>query len=171
MSRPETALLQALSAWQRGQLARDVLIGQFTALRPEQGQVVQHVIERLEPDPGRPPAEAVTPATGARTVETQATDTWRQELMACRARTWGFPASAGLLVGPSVLILTDGQRGVLLRPTGTRLLPGSTSASLMLLCQTIVLADHALDAQELGQLRQQRIESTSTSLSEIEIIR
>ena len=51
--------------------------------------------------------------------------------------------------------------------SGTRILTGSMSASLLLLAQTIVMADHAVDAQELGKLRQQRIESTSTSLSEI----
>lgn len=87
--------------------------------------------------------------------------------MACRAKTWGSPTSAGLLVGPTVLILTDGRRGVVLDDSGTQLLKSSVSASLLLLCQTIVLADNAVDAQEVGRLRQQRIESTSTSLSEI----
>ena len=62
------------------------------------------------------------------------------------------------------------KRGVILYPDHVRALPASTSGSMMLLCQTIVMAQNAVDAKEIGQLRQQRIDSTSTSLSEIEPI-
>ena len=44
-------------------------------------------------------------------------------------------------------------------------------ASLLLLCQTIVMAQHSLDGKIVGQARSQRIESASTSLSEIDPIR
>ncbi|MCD0177828.1 hypothetical protein IHN32_17985, partial [Deinococcus sp. 14RED07] len=71
---------------------------------------------------------------------------------------------------PTVLILTDGQRGVVISAAGTRALSGSVSASLLLLCQTIVMAQNALNEREMGTLRQQRIESASTSMSEIDII-
>ncbi|THF67625.1 hypothetical protein E7T06_20210 [Deinococcus sp. Arct2-2] len=98
------------------------------------------------------------------------TDSWREELMACRARTWPSPDQAGLLVGPHVLILTDGQQGVILGTAGVRVLGRSMGGSLMLLCQTIVMAEHAVNAQDLGNLRQQRIESASTTLSEIQPI-
>ncbi|RJF69439.1 hypothetical protein D3875_21065 [Deinococcus cavernae] len=70
-----------------------------------------------------------------------------------------------------MLILTEATRGVVLRESGAKALPRSTSASIMLLCQTIVMAQNAVDAQELKKLQDQRIASTSTSLSEIEIIR
>jgi hypothetical protein len=98
------------------------------------------------------------------------TDRWREELMACRARTWPSPDQAGLLVGPHVLILTDGEQGVILGAEGVQILGRSMSGSLMLLCQTIVMAEHAVNAKDLGNLRQQRIESASTTLSEIQPI-
>ncbi|GBF07954.1 hypothetical protein DAERI_200011 [Deinococcus aerius] len=149
-------LLGAALAWQRGETTRDALLGPLTRLGHDEGGAVHDLIGDLIA--WAPPS----PDTGDRDA-----DRWRAELMACRARTWASPASAGLLVGPTVLILTDGGRGVVLDPSGTRPLPGSISASLLLLCQTIVMADNAVDAQELGKLRQQRIESSSTSLSEI----
>lgn len=98
------------------------------------------------------------------------TERWREELMACRARTWPSPDQAGLLVGPHVLILTDGERGVIVGAAGVRILGRSMGGSLMLLCQTIVMAEHAVNAKDLGNLRQQRIESASTTLSEIQPI-
>ncbi|GMA14284.1 hypothetical protein E5F05_02360 (plasmid) [Deinococcus metallilatus] len=156
---PQSAeLLGAIQAWQRGELPREASVGPLILLGSEQGALVRELIQALlQHVPAGQPAGA-----GERT-----TDDWRAELLACRARAWASPDSAGLLVGPTVLILTDGDQGALLSPAGTRRLTGSLSASLLLLCQTIVMADSALDGQELGRLRQQRIESTSTSLSEI----
>lgn len=151
-------LLGSIDAWQRGEASRDAVTGPLTRLGPGEGDLVQQAVEAVfEGARARPSAEA-----GG-----QSTDLWRAELMACRARTWGSPTGAGLLVGPTVLILTDGRRGVVLDASGTRALKSSVSASLLLLTQTIVMADDAVDAQEVGRLRQQRIESTSTSLSEI----
>ncbi|MCP2014599.1 hypothetical protein L1280_001750 [Deinococcus sp. HSC-46F16] len=148
-------LAGAVALWQSGDLGRDALVGQLTAVGG--GEAIHALIGDLI---GEAPGHEVAGAAD--------TDGWRAELLASRAKAWAHPASAGLLVGPHVLILTDGRRGVVLTPEGTRVLGGSVSASMLLLCQTIVMADHAVDAQELGALRQQRIESTSTSLSEIE---
>ncbi|WP_216326757.1 hypothetical protein [Deinococcus aestuarii] len=160
-SQPDPAahdLLNAVTAWQGGEGSRDAVIGGLTRLDGGEGDLVGQVIgELFQQVRARPPAEA-----GG-----QSTDLWRAELMACRARTWGSPTNAGLLVGPTVLILTDGRQGVVVSAQGTRSLKSSVSASLLLLAQTIVLADDAVDAQEVGRLREQRIESTSTSLSEI----
>ena len=75
-----------------------------------------------------------------------------------------------MLVGPEVLVLTDGRSGVVLRQSGTQCLPGSVSASMMLLCETIVMAHTALDQDELLKLQRQRVDATSTSLSEIDRI-
>ncbi|MEF2277515.1 hypothetical protein V3W47_04330 [Deinococcus sp. YIM 134068] len=151
-------LLGAVRAWQEGGEAdRDAPTLPLTRLGGEHGVLVQELIGALLEDATRQGAGA----------DGGTTDDWRTELLACRARTWASPAAAGLLVGPTVLILTDGRRGVAVRAGSLRRLPGGTSASLLLLCQTIVMADGAVDAQELGKLRQQRIESTSTSLSEI----
>ena len=75
-----------------------------------------------------------------------------------------------MLVGPTVLILTDGRQGVVLGQQDTRVLNSSVSGSLMLLCQTIVLAEHALNERDMRQLQEQRLESASTSLSEIDPI-
>ncbi|MDL2345320.1 hypothetical protein QOL99_14350 [Deinococcus sp. MIMF12] len=145
---------EAVALWQAGALGREALVGQLTALAG--GETIHALIgELIAGAPGHEVAGADT-------------EEWRAELLASRAKAWAHPASAGLLVGPHVLILTDGRRGVVLTDQGTRELGGSVSASMLLLCQTIVMADHAVDAQELGTLRQQRIESTSTSLSEIE---
>ncbi|BDP44183.1 hypothetical protein DAETH_41520 (plasmid) [Deinococcus aetherius] len=155
---PHAELLDTIAAWQRGETTRDAVVTPLTLLGGEQGEVVQQLVEELL----RHASPRLTGEAGG-----QGTDQWRAELMACRAKTWGSPTSAGLLVGPTVLILTDGRRGVVLDDSGTQLLKSSVSASLLLLCQTIVLADNAVDAQEVGRLRQQRIESTSTSLSEI----
>lgn len=149
------SLAEAVALWQAGELDREALIGQLTALGG--GEAVHALIGDL-----------IAGAPGHEVAGAADTDGWRAELLASRAKAWAHPASAGLLVGPHVLILTDGRRGVVVTAEGTRVLGGSVSASMLLLCQTIVMADHAVDAQELGTLRQQRIESTSTSLSEIE---
>lgn len=160
---PATDLLRAVLDWQSGELPREVLVSRLTALTPEQGEQVTGLLAELHRRAGRAPS--------AHAPQEDDTAGWRAELMACRARTWPFPQAAGLLVGPSVLILTDGTHGLVLRERVVRPLTMSVSSSLLLLCQTIVMAQHAVDRQELGQLRQQRIESSSTSLSEIEIIR
>lgn len=149
------SLAEAVALWQAGELDREALIGQLTALGG--GEAVHALIGDL-----------IAGAPGHEVAGAPDTDGWRAELLASRAKAWAHPAGAGLLVGPHVLILTDGRRGVVLTAEGTRVLGGSVSASMLLLCQTIVMADHAVEAQELGTLRQQRIESTSTSLSEIE---
>lgn len=153
--------LALAQAWQRGEVPREVLTGALAGLGSEQGEVVQDLIGALIRQGG---AASAGQGSGA---ADRSTDNWRAELLACRARTWASPASAGMLVGPTTLLLTDGRQGVVLARPGLRPLPGSVSASLLLLCQTIVMADGAVDAQELGKLRQQRIDSTSTSLSEI----
>ena len=160
---PPATLLHAVLDWQAGELPREALVSRLSSLTPEQGEQVTGLLAELHRRAGRAPA--------AHAAHDDDTASWREELMACRARTWPFPQAAGLLVGPSVLILTDGARGLVLRERMVRPLPMSVSSSLLLLCQTIVMAQHAVDRQELGQLRQQRIESSSTSLSEIEIIR
>lgn len=146
---------EAVALWQAGELGREALVGQLTALKD--GEAIHALI-----------GELTAAAPGHEVAGAADTEEWRAELLASRAKAWAHPASAGLLVGPHVLILTDGRHGVVLTAQGTRGLGGSVSASMLLLCQTIVMADHAVDAQELGTLRQQRIESTSTSLSEIE---
>lgn len=153
----EAPLLNAVHAWQRGALGRDDLITEFTSLAREDAHLISDLIAQLSLE--APPHAA--PSGGP------STDVWRDELMGSRARTWG---SAGLLVGPSVLILTDGQRGVVLGERDTRTLSSSVSGSLMLLCQTIVLAEHALNEREMQHLREQRLQSASTSLSEIDPI-
>lgn len=161
---PET-LSGAVRAWQAGQLPQEGVVARFTALRRDEGSEVRGAIDELLL------GAAGTPVLGAaHGAHETATDAWREELMASRARAWSSPDQAGLLVGPSVLILTDGLRGVVLSAAGTRALNSSVSGSLMLLCQTIVLAQGALDSRTMGDLRQQRIESASTSMSEIEII-
>ena len=157
--------LGLVSAWQRGEVPREALTGPLTQLGSDQGETVQTLISGLL---ARARQVAGERGAGPGADSDASTDNWRAELLACRARTWASPASAGLLVGPTTLLLTDGRQGVVLGRSGLRALPGSVSASLLLLCQTIVMADYAVDAQELGTLRQQRIESTSTSLSEIE---
>ncbi|GHF28593.1 hypothetical protein HNQ07_000973 [Deinococcus metalli] len=149
----------SIAAWQRGDLTRDDLVRTLIRLSPEDGQLVHDVIHDL--CAGRPGGG---PPQGA------SADDWRAELMASRARTWRVPAVAGLLVGPEVLVLTDGREGVVLRDTGTQCLPASVCASMMLLCETIVMAHTALDQQELQKLQQQRVDATSTSLSEIDRI-
>ncbi|AWT37770.1 hypothetical protein GCM10008956_13910 [Deinococcus arenae] len=157
----EDTLLNAVHAWQRGALTRDALITQLTSLGRADAPLITELITQLH---GRvaPHAEPGQPGAGA-----SSTDVWRDELMGSRACTWG---SAGLLVGPSVLILTDGRHGVVLGERDTRALNSSVSGSLMLLCQTIVMAEHALNERDMRQLQEQRLESASTSLSEIDPI-
>ncbi|ACO47674.2 hypothetical protein [Deinococcus deserti] len=160
-SPPETgpSLLDLLIDWQEGTGDRHHLIQRLTQLGPEQGAEVQKLIQAVQSSLAPTPRHAAAPPTPAQ---------WRTELMACRARVWPAPDPAGLLVGPEVMILTDGHAGTILRDHGARTLPSSVAASLMLLCQTIIMAQHAVDAQELGQLQQQRITANSTSLSDIE---
>lgn len=155
---PVPALLERLQAWQAGAATLDELVQDLTTLGPEEGAAVQALIRVVRASLAPTPSHAVRPSA----------DDWRAELMACRARVWPAPDPAGLLVGPGLLILTDGRQGTIVRQQGARPLPPSVSASLMLLCQTIIMAQHAVDAQELGQLQRQRITSSSTSLSEIE---
>lgn len=153
------SVLDLLIDWQDGTGDRDRLIQYLTQLGPEQGAEVQNLIREVQRSLAPTPSHAAAPPSPAQ---------WRSELMACRARVWPTPDPAGLLVGPEVMILTDGHAGTILRDHGARTLPSSVAASLMLLCQTIIMAQHAVDAQELGQLRQQRITASSTSLSDIE---
>lgn len=158
------ALLDTIRRWQVGALERDQVVRSLSSVPLDDGETVRAVLEGLMKH-----VELARVASGAQVQED--TESWRAELMASRARSWNFPHSVGLLVCPSVLILVESQRGVVLRASGAKALPASTSASLMLLCQTIVMAQNAVDVQELNKLQQQRIASTSTSLSEIEIIR
>lgn len=160
-------LISAVRAWQAGQWPQEQVVAQFTALKRQEGGEVRAALDGLLRlgTPGNPALGTAQDGT-----HETATDAWREELMASRARAWSSPDQAGLLVGPTVLILTDGSRGVVLSAAGTRPLSSSVSGSLMLLCQTIVLAQDALDSRTMGDLRQQRIESASTSMSEIDII-
>ncbi|WP_291426097.1 hypothetical protein [Deinococcus sp.] len=161
------SLLETIYSWQAGKAPREAVVGLLGALGPEYGDLVQETVQELTHWVNAAP----TPGAGKSVPAAQGdTDAWRSELMACRARAWAFPHSAGMLVSDAILILTDGQRGVILYPDHIRALPASTSGSMMLLCQTIVMAQNAVDAKEVGQLRQQRIDSASTSLSEIEPI-
>lgn len=162
----EPSLISAVQAWQATQLTQEEVVTRFTSLPREEGHVVRQAITDLLALP-EVTATAAAPGAGS---AAPTTDAWRAELMAGRARAWNSPDPAGLLVGPTVLILTDGQRGVVISAAGTRALSGSVSASLLLLCQTIVMAQNALNEREMGTLRQQRIESASTSMSEIDII-
>lgn len=162
-------ILDTIHNWQMGRAPREAVVGLLTSLGSEQGDLIQETVQALVQWVGdAPKASSVSGPTAPQQADSEA---WRSELMSSRAKAWAFPHSAGLLVSPSVLILTDGQQGVILHADHTRALPTSTAGSLMLLCQTIVMAQNAVDAKELSQLQQQRIESTSTSLSEIEIIR
>ena len=158
------ALLSSIRRWQVGAVTREDVVLELTRVPLERGDIMLNVLTGLL---GQVELARVTSGEHAQ----EDTQSWRNELLASRARNWNYPDGVGLLVCPSVLILTDGKRGVVLRASGATALPGSTSASIMLLCQTIVMAQHAVDAQELKKLQDQRIASTSTSLSEIEIIR
>lgn len=161
------ALLLALPSGAEAaeELPTEDIVEQLVALSGEQ---LRRVIEAVT---AQAHADAADPSVSLHSDPEQGmTDSWREELMACRARTWPSPDQAGLLVGPHVLILTDGQQGVILSAAGVRVLKPSIGGSLMLLCQTIVMAEHAVNAQDLGNLRQQRIESASTTLSEIQPI-
>lgn len=156
---PVQTLRDHITAWQRGETTRDDLIRLLLRVPPEDGQVVHDVIHDLC-------GGDVLPGTTHGTTA----DDWRAELMASRARTWRVPEVAGLLVGPEVLVLTDGRTGAVLRDSGTQCLPASVCASMMLLCETIVMAHTALDQEELLKLQRQRVDATSTSLSEIDRI-
>ncbi|PNY82422.1 hypothetical protein [Deinococcus koreensis] len=151
-------LLTTIQAWQRGERPREDVVLLLSQVPSEDGELIREVIR------------GVCQLPGAATPHGDSTDTWRSELMASRARTWRVPDTAGLLVGPSVLILTDGREGAVLRRDGVQCLPASVCASMMLLCETIVMAHTALDAHEMQKLQRQRVEATSTSLSEIDRI-
>lgn len=152
-----TDLLTSLEAWLRGETSREAATDPLVRLSPEGGAAVQELIALLSARAGAGPSGT-------------STDAWRDELMACRARTWRVPDVAGLLVGPQVLILTDGRAGVVLRDEGVRALTASVCPSMLLLCETIVMAQTALDRQGIEQLQRQRAQAASTSLSEIEKI-
>lgn len=155
-------LLELTDNWQGGEVGRTELVSALRRVSDDSGELIRTLIMQL--------SQGAVQA-GQTAGHTENTDAWRQELMACRARSWPYPHSAGLLVGPHVLILTDGEQGVLLRAGRLRVLTSSVSASLLLLCQTIVMAQHSLDGKVVGQARTQRIESASTSLSEIDPIK
>ena len=155
-----TPIIEQVRLWQRGETPLDELAQEFAALDEDSGEV------------GAAIADLCTDASGKALPHENDWNSaeWRMALLGCRARTWASPHPAGLLVGPGLLILTDGQQGVVLREEGQRCLPRAICTSLLLLAQTIVMADNALDAQELDTLRQQRTQATSTSLSEIDPI-
>lgn len=155
-------LLALTDNWQGGDVGRTELVSALRKVGDSSGELIRSLITQLSHGAKQ---------AGHSEEHPENTDAWRQELMACRARSWPYPHSAGLLVGPHVLILTDGEQGVLLRGGRLRVLAPSVSASLLLLCQTIVMAQHSLDGKIVGQARTQRIESASTSLSEIDPIR
>lgn len=163
-------LLETIRAWQAGEAPREAVTLLLAALPADQGETVQATIRELNHWIKAAPTQGQAKSQSQGAAHQDETDAWRSELMACRAKAWSYPQGAGMLVSPAVLILTDGNQGVILQQDHARALPSSTSGSLMLLCQTIVMAQNAVDAKEVGQLRQQRIDSTSTSLSEIEVI-
>lgn len=155
-----TPMTEQVRLWQRGEVALDTLAQTFAGLDEDSGEVGAAIADLCGDAPqGLPHDHDWNSAE------------WRAALLGCRARTWASPHPAGLLVGPGLLILTDGQQGVVLRGEGQRCLPRAICTSLLLLAQTIVMADDALDARELDTLRQQRTQATSTSLSEIDPIR
>ena len=161
MTQPELSadhLLNSVQSWQRGEQSRGEVLGLLSQVPSDDGGLIRDVIQQL------------CGSSGATTPHGETTDAWRAELMASRARTWRVPDTAGLLVGPSALILTDGRMGAVLRREGVQCLPASVCASMMLLCETIVMAHTALDTHEMQKLQRQRVEATSTSLSEIDRI-
>ncbi|SMB80232.1 hypothetical protein [Deinococcus hopiensis] len=156
-----TGIIEQVRLWQRGETSLDELTHAFVGL-DEPGGEVGAAITELCGDVGR---------TGNAQEGDWNSAEWRAALLGCRARTWPTPGPAGLLAGSGLLILTDGQQGVVLREGNQRCLPRAICPSLLLLAQTIVMADDALDAREVDTLRQQRTQATSTSLSEIDPIR
>lgn len=157
---PTSELRSAVLAWQRGELFRDSLVQLLSRVPEDQGQVIRELIvalcqhvQRLQSTPAAKSAPEV--------------EAWRHELMSSRARAWGVPHQAGMLVSPHLILLVSADQGLVLRDGALSCLPVSVCGSLLLLAQTIVMAQTAVDEQELRELRQQRIESTSTSLSEI----
>lgn len=158
-----SGIVDQVRLWQGGEQALAELAQALSALEEGRGDEVHAALAEL----CRPGPEAASPDRGT---DWNSAD-WKRALLGCRARMWTAPRPVGLLVGPGLLILTDGQQGVILREEGRRCLPRSICTSLLLLAQTIVMADHALDARELESLRDQRTQATSTSLSEIDPIR
>ncbi|MFD1733803.1 hypothetical protein ACFSC4_27730 [Deinococcus malanensis] len=98
--------------WQTGQATREELVDARTSL--PSGEEVHDVLQALASPLSRPCTDQAGPS---------GTDDWRQELLSCNARGWHAPHAAGLLVGPSKLLLTDGERAVILDDAGTRCLP------------------------------------------------
>ena len=151
-------IAEQVRSWLRKEIPLDVLSQRLSSLEDYQGAEISAAIAEL----------CVTTATSLlQDSAIWSRNTWREALMSCRARTWATPHQVGLLVGPGILMLTDGQQGIILREDQIRCLSESICASLLLLAQTIVMADDALDACEVSELRRQRTEATSTSLSEI----
>ncbi|MFC4427110.1 hypothetical protein [Deinococcus navajonensis] len=150
------SLSRLLLDWHAGVAHRHRIVEALTGL--SSGSTVREWLRELVGTTSGPCANPAGP-TG--------TEAWRQELLACQARTWPAPEAAGLLVGPSALLLTDGDRAVILDDAGTRRVPPGVARSLLLLAQTVVMADDALDAQEIDRMRRSRVQASSSSLSEI----
>jgi len=166
-----SGIVDQVRLWQGGEEALAELTQTLSALEEERGDEVHAALSEL----CRPALEAASTGEAGSNTDRNSVDwnsaDWKRALLSCRARMWATPRPVGLLVGAGLLILTDGQQGVILREEGRRCLPRSICTSLLLLAQTIVMADHALDARELESLRDQRTQATSTSLSEIDPIR
>lgn len=158
-------LIQILQHWQYAQEDRQAVIDALNAIPENEGHLIQEVIHEWNTQS--------TPTPDHTESHLEEAEQWRAELMAARAKTWDIPHRAVLLISPNIIILTDGCEGLMLREGEERvirILHKSISSSLLLLGQTIIMANTALDTRELNKLREQRIDSTSTSLSEIEPI-
>lgn len=162
---PVLELRQLLADWEQGVSSREEIVKALSAVQT--GDTIKGLITELATVDKKTLLTNEQNASGAE----NATERWRSELMTCRAKAWSFPEASGMLVGENILILMDGQSGVLLSAEGHTPLPSSSAASLMLLCQTIVMAQSAVNAQELQQLTRERLTSSSTSLSEIKTIK
>lgn len=151
------SLFALFQEWQQGQQDRASLAQALSDVPAEQGEHIQALI-----------LEWLAKSESTTSHTTEDAEQWRAELMAARARTWNQPHRAAMLLSPNALILTDGEHGFILREKATQPLDTDTAGSLLLLAQTLVMAQTALDARELSKIREQRIDSTSTSLSEME---
>lgn len=157
ISATASSLLILLQEWQQGQQDRASIAQALSDVPTEQGNHIQTLILKWL---------AQSESTTTQILEDA--EQWRAELMAARARTWNQPYRAAMLLSPNALILTDGEHGFILREQTTQPFDTDTAGSLLLLAQTLVLAQTALDTRELSKIREQRIDSTSTSLSEME---
>lgn len=161
---PVLKLCQLVSAWEQGTSSREQVVKALSEVQT--GDIIKGLITELVTT-----KPVVTPNESSSQAKENTTDRWRSELMTCRAKAWSFPDASGLLVGQNILILTDGQSGMLLSEQNHTTLPRSSAASLMLLCQTIVMAQSSVNAKELQKLTRERLTSSSTSLSEIKPIK